>query len=58
VLTVTSPDTLKDPDAFPAPQWSSKSLDELIEVTFQGRMITSDDNPAFLRLIGAKILPS
>jgi len=48
----------QDPDAFPAPQWSSKSLDELIEVTFQGRMITSDDNPAFLRLIGAKILPS
>jgi hypothetical protein len=29
----------------------------LIEVTFQGRMILSDDNPAFLRLIGAKIVP-
>jgi len=46
-----------DPDAFPAPQWPTKSLDELIEVTFQGRMIMSEDNPAFLRLIGAKIVP-
>jgi hypothetical protein len=47
----------RDPDAFPAPKWPTKSLDELIEVTWQGRMITSDDHPAWLRLNGAKVMP-
>jgi hypothetical protein len=40
-------------DAFPDPKWPSQSLDELIENAFSGRMITSADDPALLRLIGA-----
>ena len=43
-----------DPDAFPEPNWPKQSLDELIGVTFMGRMITSDNDPALRRLIGAK----
>ena len=41
-------------DAFPEPNWPKQSLDDLILVTFAGRMIDSVDNPALLRLIGAK----
>lgn len=44
----------KDQDAFPAPSWPKQSLEELIEVTFAGRMIDSPEHPALLRLIGAK----
>jgi hypothetical protein len=44
----------RDQDAFAPPDWPSQSLDALIEVTFSGRMITRDDHPALLRLIGAK----
>ena len=44
----------RDPDAFSEPNWPKQSLDELISVTFTGRMITSDTHPALLRLIGAK----
>ncbi len=47
-------DYAKDPDAFPAPKWPSQSLDELIVVAFNGRMIDREDHPALLRLIGAK----
>jgi hypothetical protein len=43
----------RDADAFPDPKWPSQSLAELIENAFAGRMITSADNPALLRLIGA-----
>jgi hypothetical protein len=46
----------RDPDAYPTPKWPTKSLEELIELTFQGRMITSEDHPAWLRLIGAKVM--
>jgi hypothetical protein len=42
----------KHPDAFPAPKWPTQSLEELIEVTFTGRMIDSEDHPGLLRLIG------
>ena len=47
-------DFARDPDAFPEPNWPKQSLDELIGVTFTGRMITSENDPALLRLIGAK----
>jgi hypothetical protein len=44
----------RDADAFPEPSWPSQSMDEMIDVTFTGRMIDSEDHPALLRLIGAK----
>jgi hypothetical protein len=47
-------DRARDVDAFPEPNWPSQSLDNLIEATFAGRLITTDDNPGLLRLIGAK----
>jgi hypothetical protein len=43
-----------DQDSFPEPKWPTQSLDELILVTFNDRMITSNDHPGLLRLIGAK----
>ena len=33
---------------------ASRTLDELIEVTFRGITIETDDHPALLRLTGAK----
>jgi hypothetical protein len=47
-------DSAQDADAFPAPKWPCQSLNQLIEVTFVGRMITDEDHPALLRLIGAR----
>ena len=47
-------DRARDADAFPAPNWPSKSLDELIAVTFAGHMITTADHPGLLRLVGAE----
>jgi hypothetical protein len=44
----------KDVDAFPEPNWPSQSLDQLIEVTFDGRMIGSEDHSEFGRLIGRR----
>jgi len=38
--------------AFPEPKWPSQTLDELIDVTFAGRMIEDENHPALLRLIG------
>jgi hypothetical protein len=43
-------------DAFPAPKWPTQSLDELIEKTFDGRMIVTDDHPGLARVIGRKPL--
>jgi hypothetical protein len=43
-----------DPDAFPPPKWPTRSLDELLEVTFREANIDHDRHPALLRLIGAK----
>jgi hypothetical protein len=37
---------------FPDPQWPKETLDELIEATFAGRMILSETDPAWLRLVG------
>jgi hypothetical protein len=44
----------RDPEAFPEPEWPEQSLSDLIDRAFAGRMITSEDHPALLRLIGAK----
>jgi hypothetical protein len=44
----------RDLDAFPDPKWPSRTLEELIEVTFRGATIESHDHPALLRLIGAR----
>lgn len=42
-------------DAFPEPKWPAQSLNDLIGITFAGRMIESEDHPGLLRLIGARI---
>lgn len=47
-------DNARDPDAFPEPNWPQQSLNELICVTFAGRMIAHENDPGLLRLIGAK----
>jgi hypothetical protein len=44
----------KDQDAFPVPTWPKQTLDELITVSFTGRMIDREDHPALSRLVGAK----
>jgi hypothetical protein len=47
-------DFAKDEDAFPEPKWPKLSLEQLIDVTFAGRVIDHETHPALLRLIGAK----
>jgi hypothetical protein len=47
-------DLARDPDAFPEPKWPKQFLDNLVNVTFTGRMIDHENHPALLRLIGAK----
>jgi hypothetical protein len=47
-------DFAREDDAFPEPKWPGQSLQELISVTFAGRMIDREDHPGLLRLIGAK----
>ena len=44
----------QDQEAFPTPKWPSRSLDELLEVTFRDANIDHDRHPGLLRLIGAK----
>ena len=44
----------RDPDAFAEPEWPKQSLDQLIMVTFADRMITTDNHPGLLRLVGAR----
>jgi hypothetical protein len=44
----------RDPDAFPEPKWPEQSLNDLIDRAFAGRVISSEDRPALLRLIGEK----
>ena len=43
-----------DQDIFAAPKWPTEELDTLIERTFKGCMIQTDDHPGLLRLLGAK----
>jgi hypothetical protein len=47
-------DYARDQNSFPKPNWPTQTLDELILVTFTGRMIDREDHPGLLRLIGAK----
>jgi hypothetical protein len=42
-------------DAFDEPNWPQQSIDELIEITFHGRMIETADHPGLLRLMGRKV---
>jgi hypothetical protein len=44
-----------DPDAFPEPNWPTQSIDELIAITFAGRMIETPDHAGLLRLMGRKV---
>jgi len=44
----------KNEGAFPEPNWPKQTLNELIGVTFTGRMIDVEDHPGLLRLIGDK----
>jgi hypothetical protein len=44
----------RDQDSFPEPSWPRQTLDELILVTFNDRMINGDGHPGLLRLVGAK----
>jgi hypothetical protein len=41
-------------EAFQKPNWPKQPLDELICVTFAGRMIDHENHPGLLRIIGAK----
>ncbi len=47
-------DYARDIDAFPEPSWPTRSLDELLSVTFHDCQIENEDHPALLRLIGVK----
>ena len=44
----------RDNNAFPGPKWPKQSIWDLIETTFAGRTIERPDDPALLRLVGAK----
>jgi hypothetical protein len=44
----------QDQDAFPEPKWPARTLNELLEVTFRGACIETENHPALLRMIGAK----
>jgi hypothetical protein len=47
-------DLAKDADAFPLPKWTTRSLEELLKVSFNGAIVDSEEHPALRRLIGAK----
>jgi hypothetical protein len=47
-------DAARHADAFPKPEWPTQSLNDLIGITFAGRMIEREDHPGLLRLIGAR----
>jgi hypothetical protein len=47
-------DFARDHDAFPETKWLRQLLEELISKTFNGRMIIDENDPALLRLLGAK----
>lgn len=47
-------DFARDPDVFGDPKWPTQSLNDLLERTFNGRVIDREDHPGLLRLIGAK----
>jgi hypothetical protein len=51
-------DAAKDANAFDEPKWPTQSLADLINTTFAGRMIETEDHPGLLRLIGARQVAS
>jgi len=44
----------RDKDPFPEPTWPTQTLPELIDATFKGCQIETEDHPSLRRLIGAK----
>jgi hypothetical protein len=42
----------KNQAAFRPPVWPTRSLDEIIEATFRGAMIETEEHPGLLRLLG------
>ena len=49
-------DAARNPEAFPMPKWPTQAFETLLAATYAGRTIETHDNPALLRLIGAKVL--
>jgi hypothetical protein len=47
-------DYARDKDAFPDPQWGTRNLDEILEVTFRGCSIDTEDHAGLLRIIGGR----
>jgi hypothetical protein len=47
-------DKAVDVDAFPEVKWPPASLEQLIELSFHGALIETDDHPGLRRVIGAK----
>jgi hypothetical protein len=47
-------DFARDPDAFADPKWPIQPLDELIGVTFAGRIIDHSEHAGLLRLLGRR----
>jgi len=47
-------DKARDADAFPPVKWPTPSLEDLIELSFHGAIIETDDHPGLLRVIGAR----
>ena len=48
-------DFAENQDSFPDPNWPKQSLEEMIEITFAGKVIDRADHPALLRLRGANL---
>jgi hypothetical protein len=47
-------DPARDNNAFAPPKWPTQPLNELIIRTFEGNLITTDEHPGLLRIVGAK----
>jgi hypothetical protein len=47
-------DFVRDENAFPAPNWPTQLLAALIEVSYMGRLIETEDHAAVARLVGLK----
>jgi hypothetical protein len=43
-------------DSLPAPTWPAQSLESMIKLAFEGRMVMTPDHPALLRVRGANII--
>jgi hypothetical protein len=57
-ICYTRAEVEKKESPYPQPRWPTQTLDELIAVTYQGLIITKESDPAFARLVGAKVSAS